>query len=62
MPISFSLESFTDGAIKLLLGEESLAVLQKRAFGVQTLSGTGALRYGRINLIVSFVAIQRIVS
>ena len=29
----------------MLLGTDSLAVKENRAFGVQALSGTGALRY-----------------
>lgn len=38
------LESFTQAATKLLLGEQSPAIAEGRATGVQTLSGTGALR------------------
>lgn len=37
---------YTTAATKLLLGENSPAIAEKRAFGVQTLSGTGALRLG----------------
>ena len=33
-------------ATKMLLGEDSVALAEGRAFGVQTLSGTGALRVG----------------
>ena len=33
------------GATRMLLGETSPAVQENRAFGVQSLSGTGALRY-----------------
>lgn len=40
------LDSFTKAASGLLLGEDSKALEDKRAFGVQTLSGTGALRVG----------------
>lgn len=40
------LDSYTKAATGLLLGEDSKAVEEKRAFGVQTLSGTGALRVG----------------
>ncbi|KAJ8940037.1 hypothetical protein NQ314_010869 [Rhamnusium bicolor] len=40
------LEAFTTAATKMLLGEDSPAVIQNRAFGVQVLSGTGALRVG----------------
>lgn len=37
---------FNELAPKLLLGERSPALLEGRAFGAQTLSGTGALRVG----------------
>jgi len=40
------LESFTSAATKMLLGDDSPALLENRAFGVQCLSGTGALRNG----------------
>jgi len=40
------LESFTSAATKMLLGEESVALAESRAFGIQALSGTGALRIG----------------
>lgn len=41
------LESFTSAATSMLLGgNDSPAVVEGRAFGVQTLSGTGALRVG----------------
>lgn len=39
-------DSFTNASVALLLGEESVALKEKRAFGVQSLSGTGALRLG----------------
>ncbi|XP_059612201.1 aspartate aminotransferase, cytoplasmic [Phlebotomus argentipes] len=39
-------EVFTKAAVELLLGEDSPAIKEKRAFGCQTLSGTGALRLG----------------
>lgn len=39
-------DSFTNASVTLLLGEESAALKEKRAFGVQSLSGTGALRLG----------------
>ncbi|XP_055687501.1 aspartate aminotransferase, cytoplasmic [Lutzomyia longipalpis] len=39
-------EQFTKAAVELLLGEDSPAIKEKRAFGCQTLSGTGALRVG----------------
>jgi len=38
------LQNFVTAAVKLLLGEESIAIKEKRAVGVQALSGTGALR------------------
>jgi len=40
------LESFSSAATAMLLGEDSPALAEKRAFGVQCLSGTGALRNG----------------
>lgn len=40
------LDSFTKAATELLLGKDSKAIEEKRAFGIQTLSGTGALRIG----------------
>jgi len=40
------LESFTKAATTMLLGEDSPALAENRAFGVQSLSGTGALRNG----------------
>jgi len=40
------LESFSTAATAMLLGEDSPALAEKRAFGVQCLSGTGALRNG----------------
>nr|XP_023017734.1 probable aspartate aminotransferase, cytoplasmic [Leptinotarsa decemlineata] len=45
LPI-LGLDSFTTAATRMLLGEDSPAVLQNRSFGVQCLSGTGALRVG----------------
>ncbi|XP_075160762.1 glutamate oxaloacetate transaminase 1 [Haematobia irritans] len=39
-------EQFTKAATTLLLGEDSPALKENRAFGIQTLSGTGALRVG----------------
>jgi len=39
-------ESFAAAATKMLLGESSEAVKEGRSFGVQALSGTGALRVG----------------
>jgi len=40
------LESFSKAATLMLLGEDSPALREERAFGVQALSGTGALRLG----------------
>lgn len=38
------LDGFCQAATKLVLGEDSPALKQGRAFGIQSLSGTGALR------------------
>lgn len=40
------LDAFSIAATTMLLGESSPALLEARAFGVQALSGTGALRIG----------------
>merc|ERR1712241_1284862 len=40
------LESFASASTAMLLGESSSAIAEGRAFGVQALSGTGALRNG----------------
>ncbi|XP_047113093.1 aspartate aminotransferase, cytoplasmic-like [Schistocerca piceifrons] len=40
------MDSLGAAATKLLLGEKSRAVLENRAFGVHSLSGTGSLRIG----------------
>ncbi|CAG9766522.1 unnamed protein product [Ceutorhynchus assimilis] len=40
------LDLFSSLSTKMLLGNDSAAVTENRAFGVQTLSGTGALRVG----------------
>ncbi|XP_017777730.1 PREDICTED: aspartate aminotransferase, cytoplasmic [Nicrophorus vespilloides] len=40
------LENFSFNATKLLLGAQNDAFIEQRAFGVQSLSGTGALRIG----------------
>lgn len=40
------LESFSNNATKMLLGTDSAALKEGRAFGVQSLSGTGALLNG----------------
>lgn len=39
-------EVFAQSATKMLLGEDNKAIAEKRAFGIQCLSGTGALRIG----------------
>uniref|UniRef100_A0A1A9UIE9 Aspartate aminotransferase, cytoplasmic n=1 Tax=Glossina austeni TaxID=7395 RepID=A0A1A9UIE9_GLOAU len=44
------IEAFTKAATALLLGENSPALKENRAFGIQTLSGTGALRIGAVFL------------
>ncbi|OQV13320.1 Aspartate aminotransferase, cytoplasmic [Hypsibius exemplaris] len=43
LPI-LGLESFTNAATRMLVGADSAAWQEKRAFGVQSISGTGALR------------------
>lgn len=43
LPVT-GLESFTKAAVELVLGANSIAIKEQRAFGVQTISGTGALR------------------
>lgn len=40
------LDSFSSGATAMLLGKDSQAIKDGRAFGFQALSGTGALRNG----------------
>ncbi|XP_066277526.1 aspartate aminotransferase, cytoplasmic-like [Branchiostoma lanceolatum] len=40
------LDSFCKASTKLVLGDDASAIAQNRASGVQTLSGTGALRLG----------------
>lgn len=40
------LAEFSSAAVKLILGNDSLAVINNMAFGVQSLSGTGALKIG----------------
>lgn len=40
------LDSFTKASVSLLLGDDSPAIKENRAHGVQALSGTGALRIG----------------
>lgn len=45
LPI-LGLEAFSRLATTMLLGQKSQAILQSRAFGIQSLSGTGSLRVG----------------
>lgn len=45
LPI-LGLEAFSSAATSMLLGNDSPALMESRAFGVQSLSGTGALRVG----------------
>lgn len=45
LPI-LGLPEFTTSAVKLVLGNDSPAVVNNLAFGVQTISGTGALKVG----------------
>lgn len=45
LPI-LGLPEFTNSSVKLALGSDSRAVVNNLAFGVQTISGTGALRVG----------------
>lgn len=40
------LETFTKASTTLLLGDDSPAIKENRAHGIQALSGTGALRLG----------------
>ncbi|XP_037964499.1 aspartate aminotransferase, cytoplasmic isoform X2 [Plutella xylostella] len=40
------LEAFTNASVAMLLGQDNPAIAEGRAFGVQTLSGTGGLRIG----------------
>merc|ERR1711970_288579 len=40
------MDSFSKAATSMLLGEDSPALAEGRAFGIQSLSGTGALRNG----------------
>lgn len=40
------LDTYSSAATALLLGEDSIQIKNKNAFGIQTLSGTGALRLG----------------
>lgn len=45
LPI-LGLSEFTNSAVKLVLGHDSPAVVNNLSFGVQTISGTGALKVG----------------
>lgn len=45
LPI-LGLTEFTNSAVKLVLGQDSPAVVKNLSFGVQTISGTGALKVG----------------
>lgn len=45
LPI-LGLEAFSSAATAMLLGSDSPALIENKAFGVQSLSGTGALRVG----------------
>ncbi|KAI9204690.1 pyridoxal phosphate-dependent transferase [Polychytrium aggregatum] len=45
LPIA-GLKSFTDASVKLILGDSSPAILEKRFAANQTISGTGAVRLG----------------
>lgn len=45
LPI-LGLQEFTNSAVKLTLGNDSPAVVNNLSFGVQTISGTGALKVG----------------
>ncbi|XP_039745527.1 aspartate aminotransferase, cytoplasmic [Pararge aegeria] len=40
------LENFSNSSVSMLLGEDNPVITEGRAFGVQTLSGTGSLRVG----------------
>ncbi|XP_013148500.1 PREDICTED: probable aspartate aminotransferase, cytoplasmic [Papilio polytes] len=40
------LDQFTSASVSMLLGEDNPVIAEGRAFGVQTLSGTGGLRVG----------------
>lgn len=44
--VVFGTEAFRQKSMALLLGEDSPAIKENRAHGIQTLSGTGALRLG----------------
>ncbi|KAF2882696.1 hypothetical protein ILUMI_23481 [Ignelater luminosus] len=45
LPI-LGLDAFSSAATAMLLGKDSAALVENRAFGVQSLSGTGSLRVG----------------
>lgn len=48
---SFGEPCFTNACVKFLLGNDSLAILEKRAHGIQSISGSGALYLGAQFLI-----------
>lgn len=43
---SFGEPRFTNACVNFLLGNDSPAILEKRAHGIQSISGTGALYLG----------------
>ena len=43
---STGLDAFCTACLKLVLGEQSVAIVENRACSIQALSGTGALRIG----------------
>lgn len=43
---SYGNQNFTKSAMELLLGKDSIAIKENRAHGIQSISGTGALRLG----------------
>jgi len=45
LPI-FGLADFSSAAVKLVLGQDSAAVINNLSFGIQSISGTGALKIG----------------
>lgn len=57
----FGLESFTSAATRLMLGADSVALREQRAFGVQGISGTGALRIAAAFLATVVPNITKIV-
>lgn len=47
---SHGFPAFIECAVKYLLGKDSPAILEKRAHGIQTISGSGALYMGALFL------------